>query len=76
MIINFKSVTPIQFDPNNTIELCGIEDGDSVSVIREKMTNKFSELFTTQYESANNIDEIVDTILPEVLISLKYYIRG
>ena len=76
MIINLKSVTPILFDPNNTIALCGIENGDSVSVIREKMTEKFTELFTTQYESANNIDEIVDTVLPEVLISLKYYIRG
>lgn len=76
MIINFKSVTPILFDPINTINMCGIEDGDSVSVIREKMTDKFTELFTTQYESTNNIDEIVDNVLPEVLISLRYYIRG
>ena len=74
MIVTLKSKAPLEIDPNEIIELCGIENGMSDVVIRQNIYQYLAEYLNPPDDMDTNLHEVVNTIADLVMDSLMYYV--
>ena len=74
MIVTLKSKVPLEIDPNEIIELCGIENGMSDVVIRQKTYQYLVCSLNPPEDMDTNIQDVANIIADIVMDSLMYYV--
>ena len=74
MRVTIKSKIPVEIDVDDIILMANINNGDSVSVIRDKIFNYLDSTLCVPEDMETNIKDISDIILDEIKDKLYYYI--
>ena len=74
MIVTLKSKVPLEINPNEIVELCGIENGMSDVVIRQKIYHYLTGSLNPPEDMDTNLQDVSTIIADIVMDSLMYYV--